>query len=78
MCVCVCVNVCMSGIHGSVDLFSSSFDDFIAKLEENCQLSTEDLFPKMNDVNGEQDPKAVFNVLDSMLKESLDRLKTMR
>lgn len=61
-----------------MDLFSSSFEELLGKLGENCQLGAEELFPKKNDVNGEQDPQAVFNVLDSMLKESLDRLKTMR
>lgn len=45
-----------------------------------CELRTEDWPSERNELppNQGEDAGAVFNVLDSMLKDMLDRLKTMR
>ncbi|CAN6681846.1 unnamed protein product [Malus baccata var. baccata] len=45
--------------------FQLTFEDFMKKWDENYHLSA-------------QHPYAVFNALDAMLKDSLERLKTMR
>lgn len=47
-------------------------------LGEKYELSAEDWLSERKNVDDEQDPQAVFNVLDVMLKDSLERLKAMR
>lgn len=47
-------------------------------LTHPCGLRTQDWFPNNKQCNDEGDPQAVFNVLDAMLKGSLERLKSMR
>lgn len=47
-------------------------------VSDQCQLRTEDWFSNKKNYENEGDPRAVFNVLDSFLKENLDRLKMMR
>lgn len=44
----------------------------------NCELRSSDCFLEKQNFDGEEDPRAVFNVLDALLKGSLDRLKAMR
>ena len=61
-----------------MDSIPSGFEDFMSKLEEDWQLRDEDRFPKKNDDSGEQNPQAAFDVLASVLKESMDHLKTMK
>lgn len=50
----------------------------MTKFGEKYQLRAEDWFSKNKNFNDEQDPHAVFNVLDAMLKDNLERLKMMR
>ncbi|KAG6626856.1 hypothetical protein CIPAW_15G081300 [Carya illinoinensis] len=38
----------------------------------------QDWYSKQKDYDDKRDPYAVFNVLDTMLKDSFERLKTMR
>lgn len=44
---------------------------------DQCRSKTQDWFSN-KDSNNEGNPQAVFNALDLILKENLDRLKTMR
>lgn len=41
-------------------------------------MSAQNWFSKKKNSHGKQDPRAVCNVLDAMLRDSLERLKTMR
>ena len=50
----------------------------MTNLGEKYQLSAEDWLSKNKNHDNKQDPHAVFNVLDVMLKDSLERLKMMR
>lgn len=45
---------------------------------DHCELRSSDCSLEKHNFDGEGDPLAVFNVLDALLKGSLDRLKTMR
>ncbi len=56
----------------------SSFEDLVATIGERYELRARDWFSKKKDVDDKGDPYAVFNVLDTMLKDSLERLKLMR
>ncbi|XP_065620892.1 pentatricopeptide repeat-containing protein At5g24830-like [Quercus suber] len=61
---------------GNEDIMPSSFEDLMATIGERCELRARDWLSKKKDDKG--DPYAVFNVLDTMLKDSLERLKLMR
>lgn len=61
-----------------MDLLPFKLEDFMQNLGEKYELSAEDRLSEKKNVDNEQDPQAVFNVLDVMLKDSLERLKTMR
>ena len=50
----------------------------MAAMGEQYQLRTQNWCSKQKDFDDERDPYAVFNVLDTMLKDSLERLKMMR
>ena len=55
-----------------------SLEDLIMSVGNQYQVTTQDWFSQKKGNDEERDPQAVFNVLDAMLKDSLDRLKTMR
>ncbi|KAF7824723.1 pentatricopeptide repeat-containing protein [Senna tora] len=59
------------------DILSSSPKDLMSTMGKDCQLNAQDWSRERNfgDKNG---PQAVFNALDNMLKDSLDRLQMMR
>ncbi|KAH7524284.1 hypothetical protein FEM48_Zijuj06G0103200 [Ziziphus jujuba var. spinosa] len=63
---------------GNADLLPFKLEDFMTKFGEKYQLSAEDWFSENKNLNDKQDPHAVFNVLDVMLKDNLERLKMMR
>ncbi|KAI3691169.1 hypothetical protein L2E82_49388 [Cichorium intybus] len=55
-----------------------AFQDLIAAIRSQNQEKTQDFAPPDRNSEGEGDPEAVFNVLDAILKCSLERLKLMR
>ncbi|GMP68189.1 hypothetical protein CsSME_00027891 [Camellia sinensis var. sinensis] len=55
-----------------------ALQDIIETVGDQCQQQNEDWFSQRKDCNDKRDLQAVFNVLDTMLKDSLERLKTMR
>lgn len=63
---------------GNENLIPYDIEDFMMKLGEDYQLSAENWFLRKKDGDDKQDPHLVFNVLDGMLKDSLDRLKMMK
>ncbi|KAI4332997.1 hypothetical protein L6164_017855 [Bauhinia variegata] len=60
------------------DLLSSSAKDLMTSLQNECYLEAQAWSPIKKNFGDKQGPYAVFNALDSMLKDSLDRLKMMR
>lgn len=50
----------------------------MATMGEHYQLGDHDWVSKQKDSDDKRDPYAVFNVLDTILKDSLERLKMMR
>jgi hypothetical protein len=53
-------------------------EDTVSAIGRKCQLNAQDCSSHDKNFGGEKDPRAVFNVLDTMLKSSLERLKIMR
>ncbi|CAL5358778.1 unnamed protein product [Camellia sinensis] len=70
----------------NIDFFDERHDgvlpcalqDIIETVGDQCQQQNKDCFSQRKDCNDKRDLRAVFNVLDTMLKDSLERLKTMR
>ena len=58
--------------------FPSAIKSLMATVDDNCELRSSDCFSEKHNFEGEGNPQAVFNVLDALLKGSLDRLKAMR
>ena len=50
----------------------------LMKTDDHCELRFSDCFSEKRNFDGEGDPQAVFNVLDALVRGSLDRLKAMR
>ncbi|CAI0376483.1 unnamed protein product [Linum tenue] len=63
--------------HGNV-LGNGSLDDIMNSIGRHCQLRSEDWFSNKNEDNNGGNSPAVFSVLDDMLRERLERLKSMR
>ena len=57
---------------------SSSFEELMEKWGEDSHLAAQDWFSRKKNSGNGQDPQAEFNMLDTMLKDNLERLKTMR
>lgn len=55
-----------------------ALQDMIETVGDQCQLRTKNWFSRRQGCNNKGDSQPVFNVLDTMLKDSLDRLKMMR
>jgi len=53
-------------------------EDTVSAIGRKCQLNAQDCSSHDKKFGGEKGPHAVFNVLDTMLKSSLERLKIMR
>lgn len=60
------------------DSFPSAVKSLMTTVDDHCELRSLDCFSEKHNFDGEGDPRAVFNVLDALLKGSLDRLKAMR
>lgn len=59
-------------------LFPFALEDVIEAIGSNNQQRTQDWPPPDKNSGGGDDPEVVFNVLDAILKCSLERLKIMR
>ncbi|KAG5554944.1 hypothetical protein RHGRI_012485 [Rhododendron griersonianum] len=55
-----------------------ALQDMIETVGDQCQLRTKNWFSRRKGYNNERESQPVFNVLDTLLKDSLERLKTMR
>ncbi|CAL5434862.1 unnamed protein product [Camellia sinensis] len=70
----------------NIDFFDQRHDgvlpcalqDIIETVGDQCQQQNKDCFSQRKDCNDKRDLRADFNVLDTMLKDSLERLKMMR
>ncbi|KAL5785821.1 hypothetical protein ACOSQ2_008213 [Xanthoceras sorbifolium] len=61
------------------DMLPCTLKNIMENVADGYRTKTRDLFcSNKEDYDDKGDPQAVFNVLDAMLKENLDRLKTMR
>ncbi|XVE84087.1 hypothetical protein DITRI_Ditri16bG0141100 [Diplodiscus trichospermus] len=56
----------------------SAVGDLMPATRDHYQLKTQDWFLRKKNYNDNQEPPAVFNMLNATLKESLERLKMMR
>lgn len=56
----------------------SAIEGLMEAVGDFCRVRAQDCFPKGNKYGDGGDPRTVFNVLDVMLKDNLERLKTMR
>lgn len=70
--------VCMhrASRHGNPLPFA--LEDIIMSVGNQYQVTTQDWFSQKKNHEEERDPHVVFNILDAMLKDSLERLKRMR
>lgn len=60
------------------DSLHPALKSLMTTVGDHCDLRSSDCFSEKRNFDGEGDPPAVFNVLDALLKGSLDRLKAMR
>ena len=70
--------VCMHRPSGHGNLLPFALEDLIISVGNQYQVTTQDWFSQKKGHDEERDPRVVFNVLDAMLKDSLERLKMMR
>ncbi|GLU01134.1 hypothetical protein SLE2022_184590 [Rubroshorea leprosula] len=56
----------------------TAIGELVKNVGDHYQMRTHDWFSRKKDCDDKGDPEAVFNVLDSMLEDSLERLKNMR
>ncbi|KAK1409668.1 hypothetical protein QVD17_36197 [Tagetes erecta] len=59
-------------------LFAYAFNDLIATIGSKYQPKVDDWPPPVKGSKGRNDPEVAFNMLDCILKRSLERLKLMR
>ncbi|KAI8561572.1 hypothetical protein RHMOL_Rhmol04G0350700 [Rhododendron molle] len=55
-----------------------ALQDMIETVGDQCQLRTKNWLSRRKGYKNERESQPVFNVLDALLKDSLERLKTMR
>lgn len=67
-------NICRMSEHNGV--LPCALQDMIETVGDQCQLKTKNWFLQRKGYNRESQP--AFNVLDALLKDSLERLKAMR
>lgn len=63
---------------GHGNLLPFALEDLIISVGNQYQVTTQDWFSQNKGHDEERDPRVVFNVLDAILKDSLERLKMMR
>ncbi|KAI8006040.1 Pentatricopeptide repeat-containing protein [Camellia lanceoleosa] len=74
----VCTTTHIVNMYRRNGVLPCALQDIIETVVDQCQQQNEDWFSQRKDCNDKRDLRAVFNVLDTMLKDSLERLKTMR
>ncbi|CAL5406971.1 unnamed protein product [Camellia sinensis] len=72
-----CITTHIVNMYRRNGVLPCALQDIIETVGDQRQQQNEDWFSQRKDCNDKRDLWAVFNVLDTMLKDSLERLKTM-
>ncbi|KAF8380742.1 hypothetical protein HHK36_028232 [Tetracentron sinense] len=63
---------------GHGELSPTTLEDLMGTVGNQYQIRTQNWLSQKRDYDDERDPQAVFNALDTMLKDSLERLRMIR
>ncbi|KAF8388674.1 hypothetical protein HHK36_025354 [Tetracentron sinense] len=66
------------GTLGHGELSPTTFEDLMVTVGNLYQIRNQNWFSQKKDYDDERDPQAVFNALDTMLKDSLECLRMIR